>query len=49
MLLEYKKCDLADLRELLHISKTTFIDAFKKDNDPEDFQDYINFAFSEEK
>jgi ribosomal protein S18 acetylase RimI-like enzyme len=49
MLLKYKKCDLTDLGELLHISKTTFIDAFKKDNDPEDFQDYIHFAFSENK
>lgn len=49
MLLVYKKCDLADLGVLLHIAETTFIDAFKKDNHPEDFQNYLDFAFSEDK
>ncbi len=49
MLLKYKKCGLNDLEVLLHISKNTFIDAFAKDNNPEDFQEYIRFAFSEDK
>jgi ribosomal protein S18 acetylase RimI-like enzyme len=35
-----------DLNILVEISRNTFIDAFEKDNDPNDFRDYINNAFS---
>ena len=31
--------------QLATISRTTFIDAFEKDNDPEDFKAYIDYAF----
>ncbi len=42
-----KKCELKDLRELLEIAKRTFIDAFEKDNNPDDFKIYLASAFSE--
>ncbi len=38
-----------DLDGLVEISKKTFVDAFEKDNDPEDFETYINTAFNREK
>ncbi|MGB5553075.1 MAG: N-acetyltransferase [Flavobacteriaceae bacterium] len=34
---------------LVNISKTTFSDAFKKDNDPQDFKTYIETAFDRSK
>jgi ribosomal protein S18 acetylase RimI-like enzyme len=49
MNLSFKKCVLKDLAKLVEISKTTFIKAFEKDNNPEDFKNYIQFAFSKEK
>ena len=48
MVLKYRKCGLADLQKLVSISKRTFCDAFQKDNEPNDFQTYINKAFSTE-
>lgn len=45
MKLEFRKCTSSDLEELIDISKTTFINAFEKDNDPEDFRTYIASAF----
>nr|WP_299385985.1 GNAT family N-acetyltransferase [Allomuricauda sp.] len=44
----YRLCTLADLDMLVNISKETFIAAFEKDNDPNDFVDYIGSAFSPE-
>lgn len=43
--LNYKKCDLNDLDLLIDISKKTFIEAYEKTNNPEDFKIYINSAF----
>lgn len=42
-----RKCTSADLADLIFISKKTFIDAFEKDNKPEDFKSYIAVAFEE--
>lgn len=43
--LVFKKCTLNDLDVLTEISRTTFIQAFEKDNEPEDFKDYVGKAF----
>lgn len=48
-MLSFKKCVLGDLEVLVHISRSTFIEAFEKDNDPEDFETYIEFAFEKDK
>jgi len=48
MNLSFKKCNSNDLDRLLEVSRTTFIDAFEKDNNPDDFKEYINSAFSRE-
>lgn len=47
MHVEYRKCTAKDLEALVEISLKTFVDAFEKDNNPEDFRDYINVAFAE--
>ena len=47
MPLSYKICALNDLKKLTDLCRRTFIDAFEKDNNPEDFRSYINSAFSE--
>ena len=44
-----QKCSLSELDDLVQISKKTFIDAFEKDNAPDDFKSYIGFAFGREK
>ena len=49
MQLVFKKCSVNDLDQLVQISKATFIDAFKADNNPDDFKVYIDFAFSKSK
>lgn len=38
-----------DLDNLIKISKETFVTAFEKNNDPGDFERYINSAFRKEK
>lgn len=43
--LTYRKCDLNDLEWLISIAKNTFIEAYEKDNNPEDFKAYIDSAF----
>jgi len=45
MQLHFRKCTLSDLDELIEISRTTFVDSFEKDNNPEDFKNYIDSAF----
>jgi ribosomal protein S18 acetylase RimI-like enzyme len=45
MKLFFKECILSDLDELIEISKTTFVSAFEKHNDAEDFKSYIKAAF----
>ncbi|WP_373518182.1 GNAT family N-acetyltransferase [Pricia sp.] len=47
MNLRLNPCTISDLGRLVAISRTTFTDAFEKDNDPEDFKAYIDFAFEE--
>ena len=46
MSLRYQKCELPDLDLLLQISRSTFIEAFEDQNNPEDFWSYVNTAFS---
>ncbi|QCX01799.1 GNAT family N-acetyltransferase [Aggregatimonas sangjinii] len=43
-----RKCTAADIKTLVQISLRTFVDAFEKENDPEDFNAYTTVAFSEE-
>ena len=45
MALLFKKCTNSDLDKLVEISRKTFVEAFEKDNDPEDFSTYIDKAF----
>ena len=42
----YKKVSLKQLEILMEISRSTFVDAFEKDNRPGDFKDYIDAAFN---
>jgi len=48
MNLSFDQCTLANLSTLVEISRSTFIRAFKKDNNPNDFSHYVNNAFSVE-
>lgn len=48
MNLSFKRCTIENLETLVKVSKDTFVDAFEKDNDPEDFKYYINKDFSKE-
>lgn len=45
MQLHFQECTHADLNTLVEITRKTFVDAFEKDNDPEDFNTYIDKAF----
>ncbi|WP_421802165.1 GNAT family N-acetyltransferase [Flagellimonas sp.] len=45
MPLHLRECDNTDLETLVKISKKTFAVAFEKDNNPDDFQSYIQEAF----
>lgn len=42
------KCDVEHLEDLVSLSRKTFKDAFAHLNDPEDFQSYLNSAFSQQ-
>ncbi|SHI51968.1 GNAT family N-acetyltransferase [Pseudozobellia thermophila] len=46
MSLSLKKCTDADLDTLAFVSRKTFVDAFEALNDPEDFKQYVDKAFS---
>lgn len=48
MQLRLQKCKPADLNLLAQISRKTFVDAFEKANDPINFKNYTNQAFSHE-
>lgn len=48
MSVNFQKCSIHNLKELQRISTETFIDAFEKQNNPQDFWEYVNHAFSEE-
>lgn len=48
MELSLKKCGIHDLEPLRRIARETFISAFSDKNDPVDFKNYMDNAFSEE-
>ena len=48
MNLSYKICTKKGFQNLIEISRKTFVSAFEKQNDPEDFKAYISKAFSQE-
>jgi ribosomal protein S18 acetylase RimI-like enzyme len=48
MKLSFKLCTLEDLDVLTELSRTTFITAFEKDNNPKDFKNYIEKAFNKD-
>lgn len=48
MNLTFEKCTVEDLDVLVDISRDTFVQAFEKQNDPEDFWNYIDEAFNED-
>lgn len=48
MHLRFQKCTLSDIDQLVEISRTTFVNSFEKDNDPEDFKNYIDAAFAKD-
>ena len=48
MQLTYKICTIDDLNILVEKAKNTFVDAFEKYNDPNDFDNYLESAFSED-
>lgn len=41
-----RKCKPSDTAELLQLAQRTFVEAFEKDNNPEDFADYLQKAFN---
>lgn len=43
--LTYRKCGLKDLKALRFIAEKTFVDAYEKNNNPDDFKSYIDSAF----
>lgn len=46
MSLRIEPCNASHLGTLAAISRTTFVDAFEKDNDPDDFKAYVDSAFT---
>jgi len=46
MNLHLAKCTYTDLDRIISLSKETFIDAFEKQNNPDDFKAYMEKAFS---
>ncbi|MEM8764288.1 MAG: GNAT family N-acetyltransferase [Bacteroidota bacterium] len=44
-----KKCTLSDATQLLELARRTFVEAFEKDNNPDDFSQYLDTAFTEPK
>ena len=49
MSLKYQKCNASHLDIVVKIAKETFVAAFEKDNDPDDFDDYVEKAFHPER
>jgi len=47
MNLTFEKCTIEDLNVLVDISRDTFVHAFERQNNPDDFWNYINEAFDE--
>ena len=49
MKLQLRPCTIYDLGVLASLGRRTFIEAFEKDNKPEDFKEYLDSAFGEER
>lgn len=49
MKLHMRPCAIKDLGVLANLGRRTFIEAFEKDNKPEDFKEYLDSAFGEER
>jgi ribosomal protein S18 acetylase RimI-like enzyme len=49
MNVSFRACNIEDLDELVDISRVTFVDAFEKLNNPDDFNNYLAKAFSIER
>lgn len=49
MPITFRKCTEEDLDALVKLSIETFVAAFEKDNDPDDFEAYIQKAFDPQK
>lgn len=49
MNVSFRACNIEDLDELVEISRVTFVDAFEKLNNPDDFNNYLAKAFSIER
>lgn len=47
MHLELRKCNPSEVKCLADISRKTFSEAFEKYNNPEDFKNYLTYAFAE--
>jgi ribosomal protein S18 acetylase RimI-like enzyme len=47
MNLTFERCAIEDLGVLVDITRDTFVNAFERQNNPEDFWNYINEAFNE--
>ena len=47
MKLHLRPCTITDLEVLVNLGRRTFIEAFEKDNKPEDFKIYLDSAFGE--
>ena len=45
MKLSYKQCSIDNHETLILVSRKTFIDAFERQNNPEDFKQYMRQAF----
>ena len=41
-----KKCTLSDATQLLELARRTFIEAFEKDNNPDDFSQYLETTYT---
>ncbi|MEL6483554.1 MAG: GNAT family N-acetyltransferase [Bacteroidota bacterium] len=41
-----RKCILSDAPQLLQLARRTFMEAFEKDNNPDDFSQYLETAFT---
>ncbi|MEX0289832.1 MAG: GNAT family N-acetyltransferase [Flavobacteriaceae bacterium] len=48
MKLYLERCSLDHLTDLTNFARRTFVDAFETQNNPKDFKDYINTAFTNE-
>jgi ribosomal protein S18 acetylase RimI-like enzyme len=48
MILKYRKCKTDDLIQLIQVSRQTFVEAFENNNNPNDFKNYIDKAFSKD-